>query len=165
RARNAENTGDQRSLVMSARIAVPALCLALGACASSGGAGGDRVSVSAEGVLARGGAPRADTGFVYAERGCIPFALNGSQSLDFLCDPQRVVQTNDYIGPMIFAVPAGAYTLTVRAKGSVDVEGHEVFPTAPLTVQARHFYSVDCVRSGNQVAVSIGDHDHVGSRQ
>ncbi|HWD26631.1 MAG TPA: hypothetical protein VG387_05675 [Rhizomicrobium sp.] len=152
---------------MSARTATIAstitLCLALCACASSGG-GGDHVSITADGMLTRGGASRGDVGFVYADKDCIPFAIDGNQSLDLLGDPQRVVQTNDYIGTMIYAVPAGAHTLTVRSWINADGQGHEAFPTAPLTVRPRHFYGIDCAHHDGQASVMVSDHDHVGRR-
>jgi hypothetical protein len=140
-------------------------CLGLGACASSGGGGAvGVVSVSPDGVLTRGGGSHTDLAFVYADRGCKPFAIDGDKVLDILGDPQKIVRTNDYIGTAIYAVPPGAHTLTVRSTTSVDGQGREAFPVTPLNVQARHFYGIDCVRDGEKVDVQVSDRDHLGSR-
>ena len=91
-------------------------CLGLAACASSGG-GGDlgEVSVAPDGVLMRGGAPRSDMAFLYADRGCMPLSLDGNRKLDLLGNPQKIVRTNDYIGTAIYAVAPGSHTLMVRS--------------------------------------------------
>jgi hypothetical protein len=158
-----------RSSAMTARsiAAIPALlalCLALSACASAGGGGGDGVSVSSDGILTRAGAQHGNMGFVYADKGCAPFALDGGKTLDLLGNPLQVVDTNDYIGTAIYAVPVGSHQLMVRSVVSVGGIGREAFPVTPLTVRARHFYGIDCAHNGGTVDISVTDRDHLGSR-
>ena len=138
-----------------------------GATASGGGGGGSdggAPSVGADGILTRGGVSRSDMGFLTAERGCKPFALDGNKVLDLLGDPQTVVQTNDYIGTLIYALSAGTHRLTMRSSVGVVGMDHEALPTTTIVVQARHFYAVDCVHTGDTVDVSITERDHLGRR-
>jgi len=140
-------------------------CLGLAACASSGG-GGDlgEVSVAPDGVLMRGGAPRSDMAFLYADRGCMPLSLDGNRKLDLLGNPQKIVRTNDYIGTAIYAVAPGSHTLMVRSVVAATGQDHEAFPVTPLNAQARHFYGIDCVHSDSGIAVQVTDRDHLGRR-
>ena len=151
---------------MLMRFFAVSLTLALMACASSndGGARDGAVLVSADGLLTRGAAVRADRGFIYADKGCFPFALDGSKSLDLLGDPRQVVQSNDYIGAAIYAVSPGRHQLTVRSMISVAGMEREALPVTALTVQARHFYGIDCVHNGGTVDISVTERDHLGRR-
>lgn len=141
------------------------LCLGLAACASSGGGGEvGVVSVTPDGVLLRAGTARTDLAFVYAERGCMPVALDRSKALDLLGNPQKIVRTNDYVGTAIYAVEPGAHTLIVRSLASVGGQSREAFPVARLNAQARHFYGIECTRDGDTIDVQISDRDHLGAR-
>jgi hypothetical protein len=165
RAAKPENALASRSFIMTSRVfALLLLSTSLAACASDGGGPvvAGSISVSNDGVMTRAGRARADLAFIYADKDCLPLALDEDKTLLYLGDPQKVVRTNDYIGTRIYAVAPGTHTLAVHSEIASEGLTHEALPSKTTTFQARHFYGVDCVRNNGKVDIAITDRDHLG---